>query len=161
MNRICPHCNYQRQHSDTAPEWQCPVCAKAYDKAPSPRPAGAPPRRCGRWLSVLLVLAVMFWVGSHLPSPQGSQPSAEAAADQPEIRLYATDWCGYCKRARAFFAANGIRYTEYDIEKSTEARREHQQLGGRGVPLIVVDGEVVHGFNEGALRQLLSPWLKD
>ena len=74
--------------------------------------------------------------------------------------LYATEWCGYCKMTRAFFAANGIRYTEYDIEKSSEALKQHRKLGGNGVPLIVVGDDVIKGWNEGALRQLLQPWIK-
>ncbi|MEN9476337.1 MAG: hypothetical protein RLZZ300_478, partial [Pseudomonadota bacterium] len=35
MSRICPHCNYARQADDKAPDWQCPACEKAYDKAGS------------------------------------------------------------------------------------------------------------------------------
>ena len=28
----CASCNYVRRESDTAPEWQCPACKKAYNK---------------------------------------------------------------------------------------------------------------------------------
>ncbi|MDE2439788.1 MAG: glutaredoxin family protein [Betaproteobacteria bacterium] len=54
----------------------------------------------------------------------------------------------------------GIHYTEYDIEKSLEALKEHHKLGGNGVPLIVVGDEVIRGWSEGALRLLLAPWVK-
>jgi len=77
-----------------------------------------------------------------------------------QLRPPATDWCGYCKATREFFAANGIRYTEHDIEKSSSALAEHRKLGGNGVPLIVVGGELVNGCNESALRQLLGPWIR-
>ena len=30
---ICPKCNYERQLTDDAPEWQCPSCKVAYVKA--------------------------------------------------------------------------------------------------------------------------------
>lgn len=38
---ICPKCHYQRQPTDTAPQWQCPACGVAYAKVMS---AGAGPR---------------------------------------------------------------------------------------------------------------------
>jgi len=170
MSRICPHCNYARKPDDTAPDWQCPACEKAYVKAGSPLPPqglreygpNVPPARrsgAGRWLLVLLAFGAAFWFGSPLLQ-QRSSPIATASASQPEVRLYATEWCGYCKMTREFFAANGIRYTEYDIEKSSEALKEHRKLGGNGVPLIVVGDDVIKGWNEGALRQLLAPWVK-
>jgi hypothetical protein len=37
---------------------------------------------------------------------------------------------------------------EYDIEKSTIGRREHKRLGGKGVPLLRINGKVIHGYNE-------------
>ena len=79
---------------------------------------------------------------------------------QPEVTLYATDWCGYCAATRRFFADNGIQYRELDIEKSSEAAKIHRALGGNGVPLIVIGDDIVNGYNEANLRQLLRPWLK-
>ena len=79
---------------------------------------------------------------------------------QPEIILYGTSWCGYCTAARNFFEANGIRYTEFDVEKSTEGYEGHKKMGGGGVPLIVVGGEAMHGYNEAGLRQMLAPWMR-
>lgn len=170
MSRICPHCNYARKPDDQAPDWQCPACEKAYGKSASTLPPEGlreygpnvqPARRggAGRWLLVLLALGAAFWFGRPLLS-QRAAPSQMASTGQPEVRLYATDWCGYCKITRQFFAANGIRYTEYDIEKSSEALKEHRKLGGKGVPLIVVGDDVVKGWNEGALGQLLQPWIR-
>lgn len=172
MSRICPHCNYARQSSDEAPDWQCPSCAKAYLKAGAPLPpeslrqygpATAPTNRggLGKWLSVLIVLGAAFWFGR--PLLQHRDPSAAlavASSEQPAVVLYATSWCGYCRMTREFFAANGIRYTEEDIEQSSTALQQHRKLGGNGVPLIVVGEEVVKGWNEQALRQLLGPWLR-
>ena len=170
VSRICPHCNYARKADDNAPDWQCPSCERAYAKAGGDLPPaglreyapnGPAERRggFGRWLLVLLVFGAALWLGrSWFHAPAVS--SNDMAAGQPEVHLYATDWCGYCKMTREFFAANGIRYTEHDIEKSSEALKEHRKLGGNGVPLIVVGDEVIKGWNEPALRALLSPWLR-
>jgi glutaredoxin len=171
MSRICPHCNYARQSIDNAPDWQCPSCEKAYVKASAPLPpenlvqygpnVETRSGGMGKWLLILIVLGAAFWFGRPLLQ-QGGAPAALAAAsgEQPAVVLYATSWCGYCKMTREFFAANGIRYTEEDIEQSSTALLQHKKLGGNGVPLIVVGDEVIKGWNEQSLRQLLGPWLR-
>ncbi len=170
MHQICPHCNYARQANDQAPDWQCPSCERAYAKAGNSLPpeslrqyaVAAPERRggAGKWLLVLLAFGVAFWFGRPLLLQRGAQAEAAVTASQPEVLLYATDWCGYCKMSREFFAANGIHYIEHDIEKSSTALSEHRKLGGNGVPLIKVGDEVISGYNEAALRQLLGPWIR-
>ena len=87
--------------------------------------------------------------------------SAAARADnamppQPPVVMYATDWCSHCARARAYFEENGIAYTEYDIDKSHAAHAQFKQLGGRGVPLILVGRERVNGFSELAFEFALQ-----
>jgi len=83
--------------------------------------------------------------------------AAQSAQPQPaqEVVMYATAWCPYCAKARAYFARTGTAYTEYDIEKSADARAEFKRLGGRGVPLILVGNEKMAGFNELAFESLL------
>lgn len=171
MRQICPHCNYARQASDNAPDWQCPSCEKAYAKAGGNLPpenlrqygsASAQENRSGmgKWLIILIVLGAAFWAGRSLLQHGGAPRTvAVASSEQPEVVLYATSWCGYCKMTREFFAANGIRYTEQDIERSSAAYQQHKKLGGNGVPLIVVGDEVIKGWNEQGLRQVLAPWI--
>ena len=64
-----------------------------------------------------------------------------------DVVLYATEWCGYCAKTRKLFAQHGIPYVEHDIEKSAEAAREYRALGGRGVPVVVANGQVIHGYS--------------
>lgn len=169
MSRICPYCKQARRSDTTAPDWQCPDCGKAYDKADVPLPPAImiqyPPaatrsRPSGKWLMVLLALATAFWFARSPTQDSPADKAAALAAGQPEVVLYATEWCGYCKQTREFFDANGIRYRERDVEKSAEAQAAHQQLGGRGVPTIVVGDDVVHGYDIGRLSHLLRYWLK-
>ena len=173
MSRICPNCNYTRKVGDYAPDWQCPACEKAYNKgsgakvdenygryASAHQPVSS--KASGlKWLIVLIVLGAgvwsvqSFWAGSASPEKSAVQSSA-----QPDVLLYATEWCGYCAAAREFFSNNGIRYTELDIEKSSVGADGHRKLGGNGVPLIVVGAELVHGYDEARLRGLLKPWIR-
>jgi glutaredoxin len=168
MSRICPHCNHARQPGDVAPEWQCPSCARAYAKGvgvslSAPGISSVQPGRTkagvGKWLLVLFAFGMAFLAIRSLPQLPGNKSELVPLAGQPEVILYATEWCGYCKKTRAFFAANGIRYVEHDIEKNSAARDEHRRLGGNGVPLIVVGDEVIKGYSEQALRQSLGAWI--
>lgn len=70
--------------------------------------------------------------------------------------IYTTPTCGYCARAKAFFAKHNIAYTEYDIKNDKQARERFKKLNGRGVPLIFVGNDRVSGFNEPLLRRLLG-----
>jgi glutaredoxin len=171
MPKICPHCHHVRKDDEVAPDWQCPACERAYIKGgDSPfegqprnvRPTPVAPVTSGggfgKWLLVLLVIgaAVWFWK----PWAEVEKRDSDRYG-QPEVVLYATSWCGYCAATREFFAANGIEYTELDIERNPAAQQEHRELGGGGVPVIVVGDTVIHGFNQPELRRALKPWLKD
>jgi glutaredoxin len=83
-------------------------------------------------------------------------PALAQATGKPEVKMYATSWCPYCAKARAYFSKRGIAYTEIDVEKSAEGLAEFRKLGGRGVPLIVVGAGRMNGYSEARLAQLLS-----
>ena len=173
MSRLCPNCNHLRPADASVPEWQCPACGKAYNKgggAAVDESYGKPsylhpvkvPFRSRSPLVRLLIAAFFFgWAALYYwPSNDTAVAAASTPAEQPAVVMYATTWCGYCAAAREFFAANGIRYVERDIEQSSVFRDELRRLGGNGVPLIVVGEETVNGYNEARLRGLLKPWLK-
>lgn len=172
MTRICPKCSYARKPTDEAPEWQCPSCQVAYIKAggePAPANYGryGGPAATGKssssgalkWIVILAVFGVGIFAGKPLWSSK-SAPLAVVATAQPAVTLYATEWCGYCAAARKLFEDNGIDYVELDVEKTSAGYEGHKKLGGNGVPLIVIGTDVLHGYNEGALRSKLKPWIK-
>lgn len=97
-------------------------------------------------LIMLVVLVYQNWGKiEHFVNPSQSLPSQVQA--QAKVVLYATDWCGYCKQTRRFLDSKGIPYTEFDIEKSAEGRKAYEALGGRGIPLIDVNGTLIRGFS--------------
>jgi glutaredoxin len=77
-------------------------------------------------------------------------------ANQGEVVLYATSWCGYCRKTRALFEQQGVAYTEFDIETSEEGRRRYEALEGNGVPVIDIRGTVIHGFDEDEIMAALE-----
>ncbi|KAA3638571.1 MAG: glutaredoxin family protein [Proteobacteria bacterium] len=64
-----------------------------------------------------------------------------------KVTMYSASWCGYCKKARAYFQENKILYAEYDIEKNNQAKKRYEQLGGTGVPLLVAKRKQMQGFS--------------
>jgi glutaredoxin len=79
-----------------------------------------------------------------------------AAKAKDKVRIYTAVWCGYCKRAKAHLAAKGVPYDEMDVETSERGRSEFAQLGGRGVPVILVGGQRMDGFDASALDAMLT-----
>jgi len=75
---------------------------------------------------------------------------------QPTVVMYAVPDCGYCRQARAYFSAQGIEYTEYSINTSAKRLREFRRLGGRGTPLLRIEGKTIHGFNRQAIEAALN-----
>lgn len=75
-----------------------------------------------------------------------------------KVVLYATDWCPYCEKTRALLAAKGIPYQEMNIETSEEARSQYQRLAANGVPVLLVAGEVVRGYNHKKMEAVLDSW---
>jgi glutaredoxin len=57
---------------------------------------------------------------------------------RPRVVMYATQWCGYCKRLREFFTDNAIAFVEIDVEASPEGRNAFEALRGRGYPTVYV-----------------------
>ncbi len=87
-------------------------------------------------------------------------PEATSANDsqkEPEVEIFTTSWCRYCKEAVAFLDSKGIRYVKHDIEKQPWAKTRMKKLGGGpGVPFAVIYGEKVKGFSETTYTRVLG-----
>jgi glutaredoxin 3 len=67
----------------------------------------------------------------------------------PRIRLYTTEWCGYCVRARTLLDRHGIAYDEVSLDDDPAFRQTVYDLGHRWtVPLVTIDGEPIGGYDE-------------
>lgn len=77
-----------------------------------------------------------------------TKTNSKTAGKNNKIVMYSAEWCGVCKRARRYFSANRIPFTEHDIDKSRKAKREFQKLQGKGVPLILVGDYKMTGFDQ-------------
>ena len=74
-----------------------------------------------------------------------------------KIIIYSTPSCVYCRMAKDFLTDKNIPFTEYDLTKEVAMRNEViKKTGQMAVPVIEVDGEVMVGFDEARLSQMLG-----
>jgi glutaredoxin 3 len=76
---------------------------------------------------------------------------------EKQVKVYSTPTCPWCKKAKQFLDANGIKYQDLNVAEDKTARDEminttHQMA----VPTIAVDGEYVIGYNEKSLKEKLG-----
>lgn len=89
-----------------------------------------------------------------LQSFTGPVQVSRAIGADSGVTIYTTEWCGVCKRAKAFFAQNGVPFREWDVEKTEFGAIKFKQLGGSGVPLITVGSEKMAGFDAGSFMEM-------
>ncbi|MFJ2283918.1 glutaredoxin family protein [Pseudomonas sp. NPDC087803] len=105
---------------------------------------------------VLLVVVVYQNWGKIERVFNPAQMVSEQARANAHVVLYSTDWCGYCKQTKRFLDSKGIAFQEFDIEKDAEARKAYEALGGRGIPLIDVNGTLIRGFDPDEILAALK-----
>jgi len=78
-------------------------------------------------------------------------------ADQKEVTIYSTPTCHFCHAAKDFFNEHQIAFTDINVATDLTKRQEMIQKSGQmGVPVIDIGGELVVGFDEDRLRELLN-----
>ncbi|RON01960.1 NrdH-redoxin [Pseudomonas brassicacearum] len=109
-----------------------------------------------KFLLILLVVVVYQNWGKIERVFNPSQVVSEQTQANARVVLYATDWCGYCKAIRRFLDQKGIPYREFDIEKDADARKAYEALGGRGIPMLDVNGTLIRGYEPDEILAALK-----
>ena len=74
-----------------------------------------------------------------------------------KVIIYSTPTCHFCHMAKDYFKENAIAYDNFDVSVDQEKRKEMMEKSGQlGVPVILIDEEVVIGFNKPKIAQLLG-----
>ncbi len=72
------------------------------------------------------------------------------------VVVYSSDTCIYCHEAKKYLKSLGVDFVEKNVSRDNIARKELISKGIMGVPVIVVDNEVIQGFDKIRLDQLLK-----
>ncbi len=72
-------------------------------------------------------------------SPAPAQEAGTSPAGGAALRMYSTQWCGYCHRLRTQLDREGIAYEVVDIERVPDAAFVVEQVnhGNQTVPTLV------------------------
>lgn len=80
-------------------------------------------------------------------------------ADNKNVIIYSTSWCGFCKMAKQYLDSKKIAYVDKNIEQDAEAYKELMgKIGGsfQGVPVIDIKGQLVLGFDRPKIDAALA-----
>lgn len=73
------------------------------------------------------------------------------------ITIYSTPTCHFCQATKEFFKKNNIEFTDYNVAEDAVKRTEMLERSGQmGVPVIFIESEMIIGFNEKRLKDLLG-----
>ncbi len=76
---------------------------------------------------------------------------------QKPVVIYSTPTCHFCEAAKNFFNQNNIVYVDYNVQEDQDKAREMVERSGQmGVPVIFIGDDMVIGFDEPRIRELLG-----
>jgi glutaredoxin len=75
----------------------------------------------------------------------------------PHILLFTQPGCLSCELMRIYLEAREVAFEERDISKDPDARRAMTEThGSNETPTMLIDGEVIIGFDPSLLDQILD-----
>ncbi len=74
-----------------------------------------------------------------------------------KVTIYSTPTCVYCQMAKDFLKEHNIEFEDFNVAEDEKAREEMVERSGQmGVPVIFIDDEMMIGFDEAKIRELLN-----
>lgn len=73
------------------------------------------------------------------------------------VDVYSTPTCMYCNLLKDFLKENGVEYTEHNVAEDEEQRNFIVEKSGQmGVPVTLIDDEVIIGFDQAKISEKLG-----
>ena len=73
------------------------------------------------------------------------------------VIVYTSPTCPYCTMVKEFLSQRGINFEERDVSRDPSYAQELvSSTGQMGVPVTIINGQIVVGFDRGRLEQLTS-----
>ena len=73
-----------------------------------------------------------------------------------DVVVYTSNTCPYCTLAKNYLEEKGMQYIEKKIQTDKVARQELMSMGHMGVPVLVIDGEEIVGFDKEKIDEALG-----
>jgi glutaredoxin len=106
-------------------------------------------------LRSLIILLLIFGTAGMIASPLSAQTKSYGDID---VIMYSTNWCPQCKKAKGYLESLGVSLVVYDVDEDKEKMKEMlgKSGGSRSVPLIDIEGMIVRGNNQAAIRKAVE-----
>lgn len=73
------------------------------------------------------------------------------------IKIYSTPTCPYCKLAKEWLKKQGVEYEDLNVAEDEKAKEEMIEKSGQmGVPVVLIDGEILIQPNNEQLKKALK-----
>ena len=72
------------------------------------------------------------------------------------VVVYTSNTCPYCTLAKNYLDEKEVSYTEKNVQTDKTARQELMNMGHMGVPVLVIDGEEIVGFDKDKIDDALG-----
>ncbi|MCB8994411.1 MAG: NrdH-redoxin [Bacteroidales bacterium] len=73
------------------------------------------------------------------------------------VTVYSTPSCSWCNTLKTWLRKNHIPFTDLDVSRDEKAAEEMvRRSGQQGVPQTDINGQIVVGFNQSRLKELLE-----
>ena len=74
-----------------------------------------------------------------------------------KVTVYSTPTCPYCNKAKEYLTENKVEFESVDVSQDQERAKEMVEKSGQmGVPVIIIDDQVIVGFDVGAIKSRLD-----
>lgn len=75
----------------------------------------------------------------------------------PQVEIYSTSSCHFCHMAKEWMSEKNISFVDYNVGENMDKRKEMVEMTGQlGVPVIKIGNDVMVGFNQEKMAQLLG-----
>ena len=73
------------------------------------------------------------------------------------VKVYSTPTCPWCTRVKEYLKSKNVDLEEFDVSKDRDAAAEMiQKSGQRGVPVLDINDNIIVGFDQSAIDNLIS-----
>lgn len=74
-----------------------------------------------------------------------------------QVTIYSTPTCHFCQITKEFLTKKNIPFIDHNVAADAIKRQEMIQMTGQlGVPVIVIDGDIMVGFDKQRLADTLG-----
>jgi glutaredoxin 3 len=76
---------------------------------------------------------------------------------QPQVIVFTTPTCSWCKKTKQYLIEHKIRFKEVDVSRDQQAARDLvRRTNQMGVPVTLINNRPVIGFNKAEINRLLN-----